>query len=379
MCIRDRYTTFTFESPVYLYPDEYAVVLTSPSTSYQVHVANLGETVKNTTDTKVSQQPNVSTFYQPQNSSVWQANVEKQMMFKVNRCNFDTGSHSVYLSSNAEPLSGNTAGINYDVFKLSTSELTFSNTSIAYSFKGIDQSKTVESDANRTAQIDSSWTSFSANRNITLSTQKKTVSPLSTTGLTTYSANNVYLRAIMTSNDSKVSPAIDTSRINLITVENQVNRGSIANSDIVITNGGTNYSVPILTFTGGGGTGATASATLTANVITGITVTAGGSGYYETPTLTITDDTSGDEAGATATVQSELNATGGNAKTRYITRRVTLEDGFDAQDLKVMVNAYKPKDTDIKIYYRVHNADDPDDFEVKPYVLMTQELSLIHI
>ncbi len=38
-----------------------------------------------------------------------------------------------------------------------------------------------------------------------------------------------------------------------------------------------------------------------------------------------------------------------------------------------MVNAYKPKDTDIKVYYRVHNADDPDDFEVKPYVLMTQE------
>ena len=367
------YTRFTFESPVYLYPDEYAVVLTSSSPAYSVHVANLGETVKNTTDTKVSQQPFVSAFYQPQNSSVWKANVEKQMMFKVNRCNFDTGSHSVYLSSNAEPLSGNTAGINYDVFKLSTSELTFSNTSIAYSFKGIDQSKTVESAANRTAQIDSDWTSFSANRNITLTTQKKTVSPLSTTGLTTYSANNVYLRAIMTSNDSKVSPAIDVSRINLITVENQVNRGSIANSDIVITNGGTNYSVPILTFTGGGGTGATASATLTANVITGITVTAGGSGYYETPTLTITDDTSGTESGATATVQSELNATGGNAKTRYITRRVTLEDGFDAQDLKVMVNAYKPKDTDIKIYYRVHNADDPDDFEVKPYVLMTQE------
>jgi len=31
------------------------------------------------------------------------------------------------------------------------------------------------------------------------------------------------------------------------------------------------------------------------------------------------------------------------AKTRYITRRVTLEDGFDAQDLKVMLNAYKTK------------------------------------
>jgi len=80
------YTRFTFESPVYLYPDEYAIVLTSSSPSYIVHVANLGETVKNTVDTKVSQQPFVSAFYQPQNSSVWQANVEKQMMFKVNHC-----------------------------------------------------------------------------------------------------------------------------------------------------------------------------------------------------------------------------------------------------------------------------------------------------
>ena len=89
--------------------------------------------------------------------------------------------------------------------------------------------------------------------------------------------------------------------------------------------------------------------------------------------MTITDDTSGTEAGATATVQSELGSNGGNAKTRYITRRVTLEDGFDAQDLKVMLNAYKPKDTDIKVYYRVHNADDSEDFETKPYVLMTQQ------
>ena len=82
------------------------------------------------------------------------------MMFRVNRCNFDTGTHAVYLSLEANPLSGNTSGVNYDVFKLSTSELTFSNTAIAYSFKGIDQSKTVNSDSTRTSQIDSAFTSF---------------------------------------------------------------------------------------------------------------------------------------------------------------------------------------------------------------------------
>ena len=368
------FTRFTFESPVYLYPDEYAIVLTTPSDAYSVHVANLGETVKNTTDTKVSQQPFVSSFYQPQNSSVWQPNVEKQMMFKVNRCEFDTGTHSVYLSSHAEPLSGNTSGINYDVFKLSTSELTFSNTSIEFSYKGIDSSKTVASAANRTAQIDASFTAFSANKNVTLSTQKKTVAPVSTTGLNSYAANNYYLRATMATTDSKISPVIDLSRINLITVENQVNLGSLANSDLVITSGGTNYSSPVLTVSAPtSGTTATATASLTSNVITGVTVTNGGTGYYETPTVTITDSVSGTESGAAVTVQSELNASGGNAKTRYITRRVNLEDGFDAQDIRVILNAYKPKDTEIKVYYRVWNAEDPGDFEDKSYVMMEQE------
>jgi len=334
----------------------------------------LGETVKNTTDTKVSQQPFVSSFYQPQNSSVWQPNVEKQMMFKVNRCEFDTGTHSVYLSSNAEPLSGNTSGINYDVFKLSTSELTFSNTSIEFAYKGIDSSKTVASAANRTAQIDASFTAFSANKNVTLSTQKKTVAPVSTTGLNSYAANNYYLRATMATTDSKISPVIDLSRINLITVENQVNLGSLANSDLVITSGGTNYSSPVLTISAPtSGTTATATASLTSNVITGVTVINGGTGYYETPTVTITDSVSGTESGAAVTVQSELNASGGNAKTRYITRRVNLEDGFDAQDIRVILNAYKPKDTEIKVYYRVWNAEDPGDFEDKSYVMMEQE------
>ena len=45
------YTRFTFESPVYLFPDEYAIVLTSPSSNYEVHTSVLGELVRNTTDT----------------------------------------------------------------------------------------------------------------------------------------------------------------------------------------------------------------------------------------------------------------------------------------------------------------------------------------
>ena len=78
-------------------------------------------------------------------------------------------------------------------------------------------------------------------------------------------------------------------------------------------------------------------------------------------------------------VENELAKSGGNAKARYISRRVTLEDDFDAQDIKIFLNAYKPKDTDIKVYYRVHNSEDPTSFEDRPYVIMTQETDINRI
>ncbi|RZD40682.1 MAG: hypothetical protein CXT78_12465, partial [Thaumarchaeota archaeon] len=368
MATPTTYTRFTFESPVYLYPDEYAIVLTSPSIDYSVHIAKLGETVKNTTSTKVSQQPFVGVYYEPQNSSVWNKNDAKQMMFRVNRCDFSTGSHSVYLSTNAVPLSGNTAGIDYDVFKLSTSELTFSNTAISYSYKGILKSATVGNETQRASSMDSAFTTFTPNRNITLPAQRKVISHQGTSGPVAYAANNYYLRAIFTSNDSKISPAIDTSRINLIAIENQINRGSLANSDVVITANGTGYSAGTFAVTGTGGSGGVVTITVSTGAIATAYISSAGSGYYEDASITLTGGT----AGAIA-ISTELGSDGGNTKARYISRRVNLEDGFDAQDLKIFLNAYKPKDTDIKVYYRIHNAEDPEDFEKKPYVLMTQE------
>ena len=60
---------------------------------------------------------------------------------------------------------------------------------------------------------------------------------------------------------------------------------------ITITDGGLHYKSalpPSVTFTGGGGTGATATATVSsAGLVTGINITAGGSGYTSAPTVTI--------------------------------------------------------------------------------------------
>ena len=62
-----------------------------------------------------------------------------------------------------------------------------------------------------------------------------------------------------------------------------------------------------------------------------------------------------------------------NAQTRYITRRVTLQDGFDAGDVRVYIDAYKPATSEIKCYYKVKADDDADDFDDKSWSLMSQE------
>jgi Bacterial cadherin-like domain len=74
-------------------------------------------------------------------------------------------------------------------------------------------------------------------------------------------------------------------------------------SGVTVNNGGTGYSAsPTVTLSGGGGSGASATATVSGGVITGITVTAG-SGYTSTPTVTINDPT-GTGAGATAALST---------------------------------------------------------------------------
>ena len=68
---------------------------------------------------------------------------------------------------------------------------------------------------------------------------------------------------------------------------------------VTVTAGGTNYTtVPTVSFSGGGGTGAAATATLTDGVVTSITITDGGQNYTSAPTVAITG---GDGSGATAT------------------------------------------------------------------------------
>ena len=57
-------------------------------------------------------------------------------------------------------------------------------------------------------------------------------------------------------------------------------------------------------------------------------------------------------------VTNEHITEGGSAAAKYVSRTVTLGDGLDAEDIKVFVNAYKPINTDIKVYAKAISQSD---------------------
>jgi len=63
---------------------------------------------------------------------------------------------------------------------------------------------------------------------------------------------------------------------------------------------------------------------------------------------------------------------GGNSKTRYITRKVTLADGQDAEDMIIYLTAYKPVTAGIFVYYKIIHREDSDTFLDARWIPMTQ-------
>lgn len=82
--------------------------------------------------------------------------------------------------------------------------------------------------------------------------------------------------------------------------------GSVAN--IGIASAGTLYTAaPTISFSGGGGSGVTASAAITSGTLSSITITANGTGYTAAPTVVFTGGTAGVAATATATILNALD------------------------------------------------------------------------
>lgn len=180
------------------------------------------------------------------------------------------------------------------------------------------------------------WNDISAN--LMVASRENEVAILSDTPSCTVTTNLI-------SESDNVSPVVNLRDVPRLKVYSRLindqpgedltsNNSSGTVSNIVITSGGSAYTVaPIVTISPPnleGGVQATATATISGGVVNGISVTNPGSGYTRTPLVVISrgvGDTTGSGAAAQVVLtpfNTELLPSGGNARAKYLTKRNTL-------------------------------------------------------
>ena len=347
-----KYTDFVFDTPIYMLPGEHAFVLLSNSNGYEAYVGEVGK-LDLVSGLQISEQPYGGSFFQSQNGSTWTADQNLDIMFRIYKKVFNTSPATAQFLIDKP-----SSNVVYDLIHTITSDVTMANTTLDYSFLSEKSTGGLTSFVTVNPKEDYSMDDGNGRR---------VLNP--TTGNTTF-----ILKASMSTTNPDVSPVLDVTRFGTIFVDNYINNLPLLNSGFLIANSGSGYansSDVTVSFSGGGGSGAVATATVVSNAITSIVVTSGGSGYTTSPTVTITPG-SGGGSGASVTYNGEDKKTGGNSAVRYMTRRVTLADGFDSGDLRVYLTAYKPTGADINVYYKILSGSDADVFDNKNYQLMTQ-------
>lgn len=349
----NEYTEFVFESPVHLLPGEHSFVVSSNSNLYEVWTAKKDEN-DIVTGNKVDTQPAVGSFFASQNGSTWSAEQERDMSFRIYYHQFDT---SVTGQTFFELQDNPTSNVYADIIIAQSQQILFGNTSLSFAFKSEKNSDGLNTLYLPIIPRTEYYMSDGFGRRI----------------FNPASGNNTFsLRTTMATSNPDVSPILDIERFGVKAIEQRLNNLSLSNSDIVVSNTGSyaNGSNITVTITGGAVAVANVVKAYGTNTIDKIIITNGGSNYTTSPTITISGGAP--IYSAVASVNGENKRRGGNALCRYMTKRVTLADGFNSGDLRVYLTAHKPADSSILVYYKVMSAGDLDNWQDKEWKLMTQ-------
>ena len=387
----DTVTKFTFDDPIYLQPShEYAIIIGSDSPDYSVYTAVIGDDVLGSNPTRrISEQPYAGSFFRSQNSSTWTPYQNEDLMFVINKAVFASSGQAVFNLEEA-PIG---LGL-IDKATLMSSDLAFPIANLNYKLQAVYASSLNYDSGNyvtpyKTLEYGSLF-------------DKSNKNGINRRLLRMANANSFILTVDMYTSDQNVSPILNTERLSLKAVQYEINNAQLSNSVIAITNSGSGYNAFVTSGnavfgstsdtlntyaqlfrttylantynvgfynitvannpndTGSGVTGFAVANTDGQNTVNYIVLTGGGSGYLETPTITIATGNATSNTQATAVVNGETDKSGGNILSKYITREIILTDGFDSGDLSVFMDAIRVTNTDVQVYYKVVSADDPD-------------------
>lgn len=355
----NRATTFHFQSPVFLKNEvDYCLVITPAGNSknYKLWVAKLGEFDAGTTNI-ISKQPSVGTLFLSADGVTYTESQDIDLSFNMYAATFEQEGTLVQENEKFDDLTVSSITGTFQV-----GELVFGNTSSANTFANTAGVGIVKSySANDTVKL------VLTNRQGSRFTSGMRVNGAESNAIATINGINDHLQDVVHYNIGVINPPDTVLSTDLKATSNGNITDSTFATKIELNKDNEMISVKkVLSYsneiTNNSGKKSSllrsAMSTVNSNLSPAIDVEKATS--YVINNLVNNVST------------NETSTSGGDATARYITRRVTLTKNQTAEDLNVFLTAYKPDKTDIKVYYKILNNTDSDDFDDKSFVEMTQ-------
>jgi hypothetical protein len=345
-------TTFTFKNPIYLESGIDYCFTVKPENNdpdFAIWVAELGaiDITNPDTQTRIEQAYNSGILFTSSNDKTWTTKQNTDMKFTMKIAEFNTSAKLAYWTNISVP-----TAFTYDALTPAISDQILPGTDITYDIKTADS----------TFAVDSDFTTIKNYERLILRSRKQ----ISTTSAeTTNGFKSLQVRATLSTSNKYISPYIDDENIIFHFDKNVINNSFETSVSGTITYGSSNNIVV------GSGT------SFTSQVFPGEYAYFGDeyrrvASVANNTYLTVTNNfTTSNAASQTMTIRNEENPVGPySSESRYITKVVTLNDGFEASDLVTYLRINRPPGTSVKVYCKLLNENDTDAFDDKFYTPM---------
>ena len=345
-------TTFTFKNPIYLESGIDYCFTVKPENNdpdFAIWVAELGaiDITNPDTQTRIEQAYNSGILFSSSNDKTWTTKQNTDMKFTMRIAEFNTSAKLAYWTN--IPVS---TAFTYDALTPAISDQILPGTDITYDIKTADS----------TFAVDSDFTTIKNYERLILRSRKQISTSSSET---TNGFKSLQVRATLSTTNKYISPYIDDENIIFHFDKNVINNSFETSVTGTITYGSSNNIVV------GSGT------SFTTQVFPGEYAYFGDeyrriASVANNTYLTVTNNfTTSNAANQTMTIRNEENPTGPySSESRYITKVVTLNDGFEASDLVTYLKINRPPGTSVKVYCKLLNENDTDAFDDKFYTPM---------
>lgn len=202
-------TTFTFASPIYLSPNDYAITLIAQTQEYEVWIAEMGRTEVSSLKV-IDKQPYNGSLFKSQNAATWTAVEEQDLKFNIKRAVFNTAGSAEFVINDPASL------LEYQTIYLNSSSITPAGTSITWEAAAYENGATSNSE----------FIPVDINQDIDYSGIK------ALTAQAGLGFPSFILRANLTTENDAVSPIVDASALSLVTALNEINNDSTGEAGV---------------------------------------------------------------------------------------------------------------------------------------------------